>query len=144
MTSKEKERAVEKIIDASETKSSGEQIVGDNTLVIDREKDNDLNDYLDNSIFKNIRTINQNEIENSLLKQKISSDVEEMYSGTFSEITENSLIQGRVVGMNDRDVLIDIGFKSNSFETYAAVDNWDIACDTLKKNKISKGNHRFS
>ena len=35
-----------------------------------------------------------------------------MYSGTFSEITENSLIQGRVVGMNDRDVLIDIGFKS--------------------------------
>ena len=89
MTSKEKERSVEKIIDASETKSSGEQITGDNTLVIDRDTDNDLNDYLDNSIFKNIRTINQNEIENSLLKQKISSDVEEMYSGTFSEITEN-------------------------------------------------------
>ena len=71
-----------------------------------------MNDYLDNSIFKNIRTIDQNEIENSLVKQKISSDVEDMYSGTFSEITENSLIQGRVVGMNDRDVLIDIGFKS--------------------------------
>jgi DNA (cytosine-5)-methyltransferase 1 len=33
---------------------------------------------------------------------------------------------------------IDIGFKSNSFETYAAIDNWQIACDTLKKNKISK------
>ena len=112
MTSKEKERVVEKIIDASETKSSGEQIVGDNTLVIDHDKDNDLNDYLDNSIFKNIRTIDQSEIENSLVKQKISSDVEDMYSGTFSEITENSLIQGRVVGMNDRDVLIDIGFKS--------------------------------
>ena len=112
MTSKEKERAVEKIIDVSETKSSGEQIVGDNTLVIDHDIDNDLNDYLDNSIFKNIRTIDQNEIENSLVKQKISSDVEDMYSGTFSEITENSLIQGRVVGMNDRDVLIDIGFKS--------------------------------
>ena len=112
MTSKEKETAVEKIIDASETKSSGEQIVGDNTLVIDHDKDNDLNDYLDNSIFKNIRTIDQSEIENSLVKQKISSDVEDMYSGTFSEITENSLIQGRVVGMNDRDVLIDIGFKS--------------------------------
>ena len=112
MTSKEKERAVEKIIDASETKSSGEQIVEDNTMVIDRDTDNDLNNYLDNSIFKNIRIIDQNEIENSLIKQKISSDVEDMYSGTFSEITENSLIQGRVVGMNDRDVLIDIGFKS--------------------------------
>ena len=112
MTSKEKERAVEKIIDASETKLPGEQIVDDNTLVIDHDMDNELNDYLDNSIFKNIRTIDQNEIENSLVKQKISSDVEDMYSGTFSEITENSLIQGRVVGMNDRDVLIDIGFKS--------------------------------
>ena len=80
--------------------------------MIDQETDNDLNDYLDNSIFENIRTIEQNEIENFQLKQEISSDVEDMYSGTFSEITENSLIQGRVVGMNDRDVLIDIGFKS--------------------------------
>ena len=88
------------------------KLLDDNTLVIDHDMDNDLNDYLDNSIFKNIRTIDQNEIENSLVKQKISSDVEDMYSGTFSEITENSLIQGRVVGMNDRDVLIDIGFKS--------------------------------
>ena len=38
MTSKEKERAVEKVIDASETKLSGEQIVDDNTLVIDHDK----------------------------------------------------------------------------------------------------------
>ena len=112
MTSKEKERAVEKVIDANETKSSDGQINDDNILVIEHDEDNDLNDYLDNSIFKNIRTIEQNEIKNSLVKQKISSDVEDMYSGTFSEITENSLIQGRVVGMNDRDVLIDIGFKS--------------------------------
>jgi len=33
---------------------------------------------------------------------------------------------------------IDIGFKSNSFKTYAAVDNWQVACETLKENKISK------
>jgi len=33
---------------------------------------------------------------------------------------------------------IDIGFKSNTFETYAAIDNWQVACDTLKENKISK------
>ena len=50
MTSKEKERAVEKIVDAIETKSSAEQIVGDNTLVIDRDTDNDLNNYLDNML----------------------------------------------------------------------------------------------
>ena len=33
---------------------------------------------------------------------------------------------------------IDIGFRSSSFETHAAIDNWDIACETLKKNKITK------
>ena len=33
---------------------------------------------------------------------------------------------------------IDIGFHSNSFQTYAAVDNWEVACNTLEKNKISK------
>ena len=69
MTIKEKERAVEKTIDEVK-KSSSEQIVGDNTLVIDREKDNDLNDYLDNSIFKNIRTVEQSEIEKFAGKTK--------------------------------------------------------------------------
>ena len=33
---------------------------------------------------------------------------------------------------------IDIGFKSNSFETYAAIDNWNIACETLKKIRFQK------
>ena len=33
---------------------------------------------------------------------------------------------------------IDIGFKNNSFETYAAIDNWQTACDTLEANKITK------
>ena len=112
MTSKEKQKVVEKVIDVIEKETSVEQKVNDNTLVMDQVKDNDLNDYLNNSIFKDIRTINEDEIEDFQLKQKISPDIETMYSGTFSEITENSLIQGRVVGMNDRDVLIDIGFKS--------------------------------
>ena len=33
---------------------------------------------------------------------------------------------------------IDIGFKSNSFETYVAIDNWQVACDTLKKIKYQR------
>ena len=36
----------------------------------------------------------------------------EAYSNTLVDISEHQLIDGRVVGMNDRDVLIDIGFKS--------------------------------
>ena len=37
---------------------------------MDQVKDNDLNDYLNNSIFKDIRTINEDEIENFAGKTK--------------------------------------------------------------------------
>ena len=39
-------------------------------------------------------------------------ELSEAYSNTLVDISEHQLINGRVVGMNDRDVLIDIGFKS--------------------------------
>ena len=32
---------------------------------------------------------------------------------------------------------IDLGFKKNKFKTVLAIENWDIACATLKNNKIS-------
>ena len=41
------------------------------------------------------------------------TSTEKAYSGTLVDISEHQLIQGRVVGMNERDVLIDIGFKSD-------------------------------
>ena len=46
------------------------------------------------------------------LKNELTPDQELAYSKTLVEISEKQLIKGRVVGMNDRDVLIDIGFKS--------------------------------
>ncbi|WP_075349638.1 30S ribosomal protein S1 [Algoriphagus marinus] len=36
-----------------------------------------------------------------------------MYEGTLSEITEKEVIKGTVVGVNDKDVIINIGFKSD-------------------------------
>lgn len=33
---------------------------------------------------------------------------------------------------------LDLGFKNDHFETVACVEKWDVACLTLKKNKISK------
>ncbi|MTW87419.1 DNA (cytosine-5-)-methyltransferase [Virgibacillus dakarensis] len=33
---------------------------------------------------------------------------------------------------------LDIGFKQNGFETVFATDNWQVACDTLEANNISK------
>ena len=33
---------------------------------------------------------------------------------------------------------LDIGFKHNGFETIFATDNWEIACNTLKKNNMAR------
>ncbi len=39
--------------------------------------------------------------------------MEAMYAGTLNEITEKEVIKGVVVGVNDKDVIINIGFKSD-------------------------------
>lgn len=36
-----------------------------------------------------------------------------MYEGTLNEVTEKEVIKGTVVGVNDKDVIINIGFKSD-------------------------------
>ena len=41
-----------------------------------------------------------------------TNDLGAKYTNTLVDISEHQLINGRVIGMNERDVLIDIGFKS--------------------------------
>ena len=69
-------------------------------------------DYLDPKLFKDIKILNDTDFDEKENSNEIDSDLEDKYSNTFGDISEHSLIEGRVVGMNDRDVLIDIGFKS--------------------------------
>ncbi|WP_268035940.1 30S ribosomal protein S1 [Algoriphagus sp. PAP.12] len=40
-------------------------------------------------------------------------EMAQMYEGTLNEITEKEVIKGTVVGVNDKDVIINIGFKSD-------------------------------
>jgi small subunit ribosomal protein S1 len=68
--------------------------------------------YLNPELFHDIRIVGQSEIETYNLENEVSAELEKLYLSTLGDITEHSLINGRVVGMNDRDVLIDIGFKS--------------------------------
>jgi small subunit ribosomal protein S1 len=68
--------------------------------------------YLNPELFHDIRIVGQSEIETYNLGNEVSAELEKLYLSTLGDITEHSLIKGRVVGMNDRDVLIDIGFKS--------------------------------
>ena len=71
----------------------------------------DLKNYLDPKIFNDIKVVKIDKNDKSELKNELDPKVEELYANTFGDISENTLIDGRVVGMNDRDVFIDIGFK---------------------------------
>lgn len=41
------------------------------------------------------------------------AEMEKLYDNTLNEITEKEVIKGTVVGINDKDVIINIGFKSD-------------------------------
>lgn len=69
-------------------------------------------DYLSPNLFDDVKVIDKINLDENEINKKISPDIESKYSNTFGYIAEHSLIDGRVVGMNERDVLIDIGFKS--------------------------------
>ena len=72
----------------------------------------EIKDYLNPELFHDIRIVGQSEINAHNSDVEVSPELEKLYSRTLGDITEHSLINGRVVGMNERDVLIDIGFKS--------------------------------
>lgn len=38
--------------------------------------------------------------------------MESMYSGTLNELTEGEIVKGRIVHISDKDVTVDVGFKS--------------------------------
>jgi len=69
-------------------------------------------DYLDPTLFKEIRTITREDLDSSVEQTEISEDIQDQYLSSISEISENQVLTGRVIGMNDKDILIDIGFKS--------------------------------
>ena len=69
-------------------------------------------DYLNPTLFKDIRTITREDLDSSVEQSGVSEDIQDQYLGSISEISENQVLTGRVIGMNDKDILIDIGFKS--------------------------------
>ena len=74
--------------------------------------DKQIKDYLNLELFNDIKTVSIEEIESQLDRTINIDDLGKAYTNTLVDISEHQLINGRVVGMNDRDVLIDIGFKS--------------------------------
>ena len=134
----EKDEIVETVSDASEEAKSSEE--NDNTdstdahvdvtfEVEDEEGDSaDLSkdiiddikeepqimiDYLSSDLL-DIKRINVNEIDKYSQEYDSKDDtiVEDIYSDTFSDIKQGEIVSGLIVGLTDREVLVDVGFKS--------------------------------
>ncbi len=65
--------------------------------------------------------------------------MEEMYSGTFNSVTKGEIISGVVVTINSKDVVLNIGFKSDGL---VAVNEFRDMPDLKKGDTVIKPNSR--
>jgi len=68
--------------------------------------------YLDVDLFDNIRKVSIEELLHLEVTEEVPQEEQDRYLSTFSDINEREIITGRVIGMNENEILIDIGFKS--------------------------------
>ena len=100
-TSKVSEKSTEK----SPTTSND---IVEKEIVADKKADID---YLDPSLFSKVKEVSVDELsEPEVVNEDFPN--QEKYLSTFSDISEREIITGRVIGINEKEILIDIGFKS--------------------------------
>lgn len=68
--------------------------------------------YLGLDLFNDVREVSMEELLNSEAIEEVPQEEQDRYLSTFSEINEREIVTGRVIGMNEKEILIDIGFKS--------------------------------
>jgi small subunit ribosomal protein S1 len=73
--------------------------------------------YLDTKIFAGVKVIEQSELDKNEVIEEIPPEIQKQYLDTISDISANQVITGRVIGMNEKEVLVDIGFKSEGIIT---------------------------
>ena len=104
------ESTAEEVIETSNEDVENASVI--ETPAVITKDENKIKNYLNPNLFDDIKTVLRSDMGDDKLKNELTPDQEVAYSKTLVEISEKQLIKGRVVGMNDRDVLIDIGFKS--------------------------------
>ncbi|MEL1226601.1 MAG: 30S ribosomal protein S1 [Candidatus Neomarinimicrobiota bacterium] len=122
---KNQEQVVEEALETSEIQND-EKVSAYNASTTTADNVAEITDYLNPELFKDVKTLSDSDLEENSNPTQVSDEIEKKYSSTFGDISEHSLIEGRVVGMNDRDVLIDIGFKSEGI-----IDRSEFRADDL-------------
>jgi len=69
-------------------------------------------DYLNPQLFMDVTSVTMAELDDSEEITEIPEEEKEKYISTFSDIHQHTIITGRVIGLNEKEILIDIGFKS--------------------------------
>ena len=69
-------------------------------------------DYLSPELFQDINVYKKEDLDQEGVEQEIPTELQAMYLKTLSDIDEQALVTGRVIGMTDNDIILDIGFKS--------------------------------
>lgn len=70
-------------------------------------------DYLDPELFAEIREIDVSELDNAEdLSTQVDSSILDKYTASITDIAGKEIIKGRVIGQNEKEIIMDIGFKS--------------------------------
>ena len=101
--------------DSSADSSAEEQIEESEAevpeAVIEASPPVEVANYLDPAIL-DVKVITEDDLDKYDEEEILSDKFHEQYSSTFSDIREKEVVSGTVVGLTDRDVLVDIGFKA--------------------------------
>ncbi|MEE2877305.1 MAG: 30S ribosomal protein S1 [Candidatus Neomarinimicrobiota bacterium] len=77
------------------------------------ELQNVTKDYLDPSLMNGIRIVESSELfDIEETEAPVPEEEMDKYIETFSDIAQNQIITGRVIGQNEKEIIMDIGFKS--------------------------------
>ena len=71
----------------------------------------EIKNYLDKNLFDDIKIIDESEISENI-DLIVSEEEMSKYINTFSDIAQNQIINGKVIGQNEKEIIMDIGFKS--------------------------------
>ncbi len=98
-----------------ETEESPEELeeITEESDELHEEVNGELIDYLDSDLFNDIRQVHVSDLDTSEeLVDQLDSNILQKYVDTISDIAGKKIIEGRVIGQNEKEIIMDIGFKS--------------------------------
>jgi small subunit ribosomal protein S1 len=100
------------LVEAEESPEELEEITEESDE-LHEEVNGELIDYLDSDLFNDIRQVHVSDLDTSEeLVDQLDSNILQQYVDTISDIAGKKIIEGRVIGQNEKEIIMDIGFKS--------------------------------